>query len=266
MAVVSNNGQRTYKNDLEGLFDTFQEQRAEMLSVVRDAQLAVRLLAVDEARRLADEVDPNDSRIARYTASSAVILQRAAALDVETQSANIRVPPVTKTETLLQGRITDEAANASAHVTVTLVDEKGAPVAGVAPVETDDSGYYAFILQPAQVDAIGTNRNLTLQVGNESGKVVPAAAKPFTLASGKITVAETQLQPSELTTLRLRASIKEVTKAVSVARGLADTAGRAAKAPAAAKTKAKASKAKTPRKAAKKKKAEKSKPESEEKS
>jgi hypothetical protein len=265
MAVVSNNGQRTYKNDLEGLFDTFQEQRADLLSVVRDAQLAVRLLAVDEARRLADEVDPNDSRIARYTASSAVILQRAAALDVETQIANIRVPPVTKTETLLQGRITDEAANASAHVTVTLVDEKGAPVAGVAPVETDDSGYYAFILQPAQVDAIGTH-NLTLQVGNESGKVVPAAAKPFTLASGKVTVAETQLQPSELTTLRLRASIKEVTKAVSVARGLADSAGRAVKSPAAAKTKAKASKPKAPKaKAAKKKRAAKPKPESEEK-
>lgn len=258
MAVVSNNGQRTYKSDLEGLFDTFQEQRTDLLSAVRDAQLAARLLAVDEARRLADEVDPADPRIARYTASSAVILQRAAALDVETQIANIRVPPVTKTETLLQGRITDESAKASAHVTVTLVDEKGAPVAGVAPVETDDSGYYAFILQPAQVDAIGTNRNLTLLVGNDSGKLVPTAAKPFTLATGKVTVAETKLQPSELETLRLRASLKDVLKATGAAGVARDLSPKPASAKA---SKVKAAKTKTPKAKTARKKAAKAKPE-----
>lgn len=237
MAVVSNNGQSTYKNDLEGLFDTFQEQRSDLLSSVRDIQLAKRLLAVDEAQRLT-AIDPNDARITRYTDSSNAILRRADALDVETQIANIRVPAVTKTETLLQGRITDESAKASAHVMVTLVDEKGAPVAGITPVETDDSGYYAFILQPQEVDAIGANRTLTLQIGTESGKLVPAAAKPFTLAAGKITVSETRLQPTELDTLRLRVPIKDLSKATGVARGLA-----AKKAPA----KARAVKAKTPK-------------------
>lgn len=147
-----------------------------------------------------------------FSESSAAILLRAAALDVETQIANIRVPPGTKTETLLQGRLTDEASNASGHVTVTLVDGKRSPVAGVGPVETDDSGYYTFILQPQDVEAIGVNRVLTLQVGNESGKLVPGAAKPFTLATGKITVSETRLQPSELEKLRLLVTLRDLSQ------------------------------------------------------
>lgn len=213
MALVSNTGNASYKSDLEGLFDTLQQQRSDLLKMTRELQLAARLLAVAEARRLGIDADPDDPRLARLRDSSNAILQRAAALEIETQIADIRTPPVTKTETLLQGRITDESAKATGHVKVTLVDDKGAPVAGVEPVETDDSGYYAFILQPAQVDAIGANRNLTLQVGSDSGKVVPSAAQPFTLTSGKVTVSETRLQPGELEKLRLRPGFKEVMRA-----------------------------------------------------
>ncbi|HNC19681.1 MULTISPECIES: carboxypeptidase-like regulatory domain-containing protein [Candidatus Accumulibacter] len=203
MALILNTGQNSYKSDLEGLFETLQEQRSELLSMVRDVQLAARLLAVAEARRLS-ELAGDDPRVAHYLNSSDTILRRAAALEIESEIANIRVPPITKSETLLQGRITDESARATAHVAVTLVDEKGAPVVGVASVETDDSGYFAFILQPAQVDAIGAGRKLTLQVGSASGKLVPVAAQAFTLASGEVKVSETRLQPSELEKLRLR--------------------------------------------------------------
>ena len=203
MALILNTGQNSYKSDLEGLFETLQEQRSELLSMVRDVQLAARLLAVAEARRLS-ELAGDVPRVAHYLNSSDTILRRAAALEIESEIANIRVPPITKSETLLQGRITDESARATAHVAVTLVDEKGAPVVGVASVETDDSGYFAFILQPAQVDAIGAGRKLTLQVGSASGKLVPVAAQAFTLASGEVKVSETRLQPSELEKLRLR--------------------------------------------------------------
>lgn len=217
MALISNSGQSTYKSDLEGIFDTLQEQRSALLTMTRDVQLAARLLAIAEARRLGVDAGLDDPRVARYTESSNAILRRVAALEIESQIADIRVPPVTKTETLLQGRVTDESAKATAHVTVTLVDEKGAPVAGVAPVETDDSGYYAFILQPAQVDAIGVNRSLTLQIGSASDKIVPTAAQPFTLVSGKVTVSETRLQPSELEKLRLRPPLREVVRSAGAA-------------------------------------------------
>jgi len=204
MANISNTGQKTYKSDLAGAFETLQEQRAELLGMVRDVQLASRLLAVEEAHRIKTKVAADDPRVARYASGAQAILQRAAALDIEVQIANIRVPPVTKTETLLQGRVTDEASRATAHVTVTLVDEKGKPVPQVPPVETDDSGYYAFVLQPGQVEALGEQRQFSLQVERGGGKLVPAAAKPFSLASGQVTSADTRLQAGELEKLQLR--------------------------------------------------------------
>lgn len=213
MATISNSGQKTYKSDLAGAFEALQEQRGDLLSLVRDAQLASRLLTVAEAHRIKTDVGADDPRVSRYTQGANAILQRTAALDVEVQIARIRVPTVTKTETLLQGRITDEAAKAAAHVTVTLVDEQGRAVPGVAPVETDDSGYYAFILQPAQVDAVGNTRALTLQVSSESDKLVPAGIKPFTLTKGQITVSEARLQAGELDKLKLRPRVVTSVKA-----------------------------------------------------
>lgn len=210
MAIISNTGQKTYKSDLQGAFETLQDQRSDLLGLVRDAQLASRLLVVEEARRLRSTVDADDPRATRYARASQNILQRVAALDVEVQIANIRVPPVTKAETLLQGRLSDESSKAAANVQVTLIDEAGKPVAGVAPVQTDASGYYAFILQPEQVAAIGANRQLTLQLGQDSGKLVPAGAKPFSLTTGQITAHETRLQASELDKLKLRTSFTEV--------------------------------------------------------
>lgn len=204
MAFISNTGQAAFKTDLEAIFETLQEQRSALLGMALEVQLAARLLAAEEARRLSASAGQDDSRVGRYTQANAAILRRVAALEVETQIADIRVPPVNKTETLLQGRVTDAADKATAQVQVTLIDESGAPVAGIAPVQTDASGYYAFILQPEQVQALGTNRQLTLQIGNDSGKLVPAAAKPFVLAAGQVTISETRLQSSELDKLKLR--------------------------------------------------------------
>ena len=206
MAIISNTGQKTYKSDLQGAFETLQVQRSDLLGMVLDAQLASRLLVVEEARRLRSDVNPDDPRVKQYTNTSTNMLQRVAALEVEIQIANIRVPPVTKTETLLQGRITDEASKAAAHVQVTLIDEAGAPVAGVAPATTDASGYYAFILKPAQLDAIGANRKLTLQIGSDSGKLVPQGTKPFSLTAGQMTTSEIRLHASELDKLQLRSA------------------------------------------------------------
>jgi hypothetical protein len=244
MAHIANTGQSTYKSDLEGIFDTLQEQRSALLTMTRDVQLAARLLAAAEARRLRREVDAGDPRVARYVDNSAAMARRAAALEIEIQIADIRVPPVTKTETLLQGRVTDESIMATAHVTVTLVDEKGAPVAGIAPVETDDSGYYAFILQPAQVEAIGADRKLTLQFASDSGKLVPTAARPFTLQPGQVTVSETSLQASELAKLQLRPAFKELARPAATKAGSATGKGSPAKA---TPSKAKPPKAKPPK-------------------
>jgi len=217
MALIINRGNASFKGDVENLFETLQAQREDWLVLTRETMLAARVLALAEAQRLeTGDGGKDDPRAARLRAAGDAMARRSAALEVEQQIAAIRTPPVTKTETLLQGRVTDESAKAAGRVTVTLIDEKGTPVAGVEPVEADDSGYYAFVLQPQQVEAIGATRQLTLLVGTGAGtsgsKLVPAAATPFTLASGKIRVGETRLQTAELEKLQLRMVAKAVVR------------------------------------------------------
>jgi hypothetical protein len=219
MALIINRGNASFKGDVENLFETLQAQRADWLVLTRETMLAARLLALAEAHRLetGEGGGKDDPRAARLRAAGDAMARRSAALVVEQQIAAIRTPPVTKTETLLQGRVTDESAKAAGRVTVTLIDEKGTPVAGVEPVEADDSGYYAFLLQPQQVEAIGATRQLTLLVGTAGGKLVPAAATPFTLASGRIRVGETRLQAAELEKLQLRVVAKSVLRTAPAA-------------------------------------------------
>lgn len=205
MANSSNTGRPAFESELAGIVEALQEERSAVALGARDMQLGMRLLVLEEARRLKAERDPDDARVTRYENSSRVMLRRAAALEVEAQIAGIRVPPVARTDTLLQGRVTDEAYGGVAQLTVTLVDEKGKPVAAVPPVKTGDSGYFAFVLNPAQTEAIGPGRTLTLQVGGSSGKLlVPAAAVPFTVTPGEMVAAELRLRTSELDALGLR--------------------------------------------------------------
>jgi len=207
MAFISNTGPAAFKTDLEAIFETLQQQRSDLLTMAGEVQLAARLLALEEARRLDASTNGDDVRIGRYIQANEIMLRRVAALDVEAQIAAIRVPPVTKTETLLQGRITDVAGKATAQLLVTLIDAAGTPVAGIPAALTDDSGYYAFILQPEQIQALGANRELLLQIGNDSGKLVPAALKPFALAAGQVSMIETRLQAGELSQLKLRTQL-----------------------------------------------------------
>lgn len=217
MALVINTGNATFKTDIAGLLETVQAQRDTWIAFAREAVLAARLLALEEARRLEAEAQgedpdggqsPKDLRAARLRAAAEATVQRVAALDVEREIAAIRTPPVARADTLLQGRITDESQLAAGPVTVTLIDEKGTPVAGVAAAKVDASGYYAFVLKADQAASIGT-KPLTLLIGSDAGQLVPAAAKPFTLANGKTVIAETRLQVAELEKLKLRAPLKD---------------------------------------------------------
>jgi hypothetical protein len=104
------------------------------------------------------------------------------AIDVEAQVAAVRVPRVEKADTLLHGRITDQALNRVAGVTVQLVDAKGEPVPGVKAASTDAQGYYAFVLKPEQAAALA-DRQLAVAIANDDQTVKPTQAA-VSLATG----------------------------------------------------------------------------------
>ena len=199
---VINRGENSFKSDLVSIYEGIQTDRTAMLAEVRELQLAAQLLLDAEARRIA-VFAPDDDRIALLVASGRTILDRVDMLDQEVDVATTRVPMATKTEAMLHGRITDDTNRAAGPVTVTLTDEKGTPVPGVAPVEVDSAGYYAIVV-PADVAAsVGADRKLGLVISNGAERV-PAGVGPLTLGAGTVMVQDVLLPTAALDTLKLR--------------------------------------------------------------
>ncbi len=202
---VVNRGEASFKADLQEIFEGIQADRTAMLAQVRELQLAAALLLDAEGARLAS-IDPADDRIAALAASSRIVIDRSATLQDEIDIAAIRVPLVKKTEALVRGRITDDLNRAAGPVTVTLVDEKGTPVAGVAPVEVDSAGYYAIVVPAEAAASIAPDQKLSLAVSNGAEKVSTDVA-PLVLGAGTIKVQDVQLDSARLAALQLGATL-----------------------------------------------------------
>jgi hypothetical protein len=203
---VLNRGNDSFQNDLSEMYDALQQQRGALLDAVLDVQVGTRLLMALEVQRLEQQRGADDPRVASLRERAETILARANVLAVERDIASVRVPPVVKTGAIVQGRITDAQRRTAGRVSVRLINERGEPVAGVDAVEVDDAGFYAFVLQPETVKAIGADTKLTVALRDGEKQVVPAAAKPFTIAPGASAVQEVMLSTGELERLRLRVS------------------------------------------------------------
>ena len=205
---IQNTGSASFENDLNDVFDGLQQQRGDLIGQFADAQLGVRLLAGLEANRIAQKRGAADPRVQILQGRSDAMLARLDALSVERQIATVRAPAAAPAGALVQGRITDTGQRAAGNVTVRLVDDKGQPVAGVEPVTADDSGYYAFVLKPETVTALGKT-NLTIALTDGQTQLVPATAKTFTVAAGAVSLQEVPLNTDELERLRLRVPVPD---------------------------------------------------------
>lgn len=200
---ILNRGAESAKNDTQEIVEAVQQQRSQMLGRLRDLQLAARLLAQGESDRLARK-NPADARLAAFSKISSTLRDRVSVLDTELEVAAIRTPPVTKTDALIHGRVTDDVQRAAGKLTVMLVRADGSPVEGVKPVVADEAGYYAFVIDPATAANLPSEARLTVAVKQDENTIVPAAAGSFTLATGKVEVRDLPLTDAELKRLNLR--------------------------------------------------------------
>lgn len=201
---ILNQSDDSFENDLKEMHEMLQQQRSALLDAVLDVQVGARLLMTLEAGRLEQQRGADDPRVLGLRERADTILARTNVLAVEREIAGVRVPPTVKTGALVQGRVTDPQRRAAGQVTVRLVAEDGTPVADVDPVEADDAGFYSFVLKPETVTAIGAGTKLTVALRASEKDVVPASAKPFTIAPGVSAVQEVALSDVELRQLHLR--------------------------------------------------------------
>jgi len=203
---IMNIGIESAKHDTQELFEANQAERSRLLASVRDLQLATRLLVQVEAQRLAVRA-PGDARIGRLAATERTLRERVSVLGTEMEVAAIRVPPVSKTDTLVHGRITDDAQRAPGRVTAMLVRADGSALEGVKAVEVDDAGYYAFVIDPAAAAKLTEQDKLSVVVQRGDMHVAPTAASNFTLKAGTVAVKDVALGDAELKRLQLRGDV-----------------------------------------------------------
>jgi hypothetical protein len=220
---ILNRGVETAKHDTQEIHEALQAERGQVLDQVRALQLAARLLVQAEARRLAAR-RPDDQRVATLRQVDRTVQARIALLDTEREVAAIRVPPVSKTEALVHGRITDEAQRAAGRVSVVLVGADGRAVQGVNAVEVDDSGYYAFVIDAQTAATLGADTPLSVAVQRGEATVVPASTAGFTLATGAVSVKDVALSKADLEKLQLRNAATVATTSTTRAQAAQATA------------------------------------------
>jgi hypothetical protein len=204
MINIGNRGAVSFKSDLQEIWEGVQGDRADMLRQVRTLQLAMQLLMQGESRRLALRA-PNDTRIALLATIANQVNDRVAMLDEEISVSDVRVPMVKKTEALLNGRITDDAAQATGPLTVTLADEKGTAIPGVPSVETDSAGYYALVIPTDAAAALKPDQKLQVVLSNGNERV--ATAMPVSLQAGAMVVHDIGLTDRWMDALKLRVTV-----------------------------------------------------------
>ena len=204
MINIGNRGPVTFKSDLQEILEGVQSDRADMLRQVRTLQLAMQLLMQGESQRLT-LASPNDARIALLATVASQVNDRIAMLDEEISVAGVRVPMVKKTEALLNGRITDDAAQATGPLMVTLADEKGNAIKGVPPVETDSAGYYALVIPADTAATLKPDQKLQVVLSNGNERV--ATAMPVSLQAGAMVVHDIGLSAQLVDALKLRVRV-----------------------------------------------------------
>jgi hypothetical protein len=204
---ILNTGEDSFKHDLQQVYEGVQADRAEMLAQVRELQLAAQLLLEAESARIA-RAAPLDPRAAALAESAALALARAEALEREIDIASIRVPMIRKTEALLHGRITDTADRPAGPVTVTLADDQGKAVPGVAPVETDSAGYYALVVPTDAAASLGEEAKLQVIVAGSGGERIVPESAPIALKPGAVQPHDLKLSEDQLLALKLRTAFE----------------------------------------------------------
>jgi hypothetical protein len=207
LATIVNEGEDSFKNDLQQVLEALQADRAEALNEARELQLIASMLMGVEGARLAAR-STADPRIDTLAQARAAAIARAVELEPEIDIAATRVPMVKKTEALVHGRVADAIDRGTAGVTVTLADERGNAVPGVPPVTTDDGGYYALVVPPAAAAEIGANTRLQLIMERDGERVVPAIDTPITLEPGAARLSDVMLREDELRKLKLREAVR----------------------------------------------------------
>lgn len=162
------------------------------LGEVKQRQIALSSLMKLEARRLTRKIGRDDPRVDRLKVRIAHNSDVIRGLEAVSQISRIKRPAADIGIIAHQGRITDYNRRGITNLDISLTDSRGKPVITGLKARTDDSGYYALIVEPEDASKIeaAAKKGLILKIETEDGKTIHSEKDPLKLASGAGTLAE----------------------------------------------------------------------------
>lgn len=170
------------------------------LGEVKQRQIALSSLMKLEARRLTRKIGRDDPRVDRLKVRIAHNSDIIRGLEAVSQISRIKRPAADIGIIAHQGRITDYNRRGITNLDISLTDSRGKPVITGLKARTDDSGYYALIVEPEDASKIeaAAKKGLILKIETEDGKTIHSEKDPLKLASGAGTLAEVMVDRQKI--------------------------------------------------------------------
>jgi helix-hairpin-helix protein len=185
---------------LEEVFASLEGSRSEALNELKELQIISRVLLQNEALRLDKEFGRDHPRTRALQLSLEQNLNNITQFTAATQIAAITVPEVDENQTLIHGRVIDEEFRGVGGLFVSMEDEEGRTLTPLGRAETDASGYYALVIDPAAIERVSeaAREGVFLTVRTSKDEVVHREFNPLRIAVGDRGIVEVVLKREDL--------------------------------------------------------------------
>jgi hypothetical protein len=172
------------------------------LQQVRDVQVVMGSLLQHEAKRLEKKLGRENLRSQHIQSTIKRNQAISRDLEVELEIAKIRVPEVDREDSLIHGRVVDENRRGWSVLTVYLANSQGNIIRALGNAETQDSGYYALIINAATREkaARSIREGIFVVIANSKGQLIYRHKNQLMLGEGdRILVEDIVLKRSDIT-------------------------------------------------------------------
>ncbi|MGL5058430.1 MAG: carboxypeptidase-like regulatory domain-containing protein, partial [Microcoleus sp.] len=172
------------------------------LQQVRDVQVVMGSLLQHEAKRLEKKLGKDNPRSQQIQSTIKRNQAIAKDLEVELEIAKIRVPEVDQKDSLIHGRVVDENRRGWSGLVVFLADVRGNIIRALGKAETQDSGYYALIINAATLKKAAQfiREGVFVVIANSRGELIYRHQDLLMLEGGdRILVEDIVLKRSDIT-------------------------------------------------------------------
>jgi hypothetical protein len=146
MNYINENFPREVRNRITEAFSDAGSANIDALQQVQDVQVVMGSLLQHEAKRLEKKLGKQNLRVQQIQSTIKRNQAISRDLEVEREIAKIRVPEVDEKDSLIHGRVVDENRRGWSGLVVFLADVQGKIIRTLGKAETQDSGYYALII------------------------------------------------------------------------------------------------------------------------